>query len=241
MPRPGQDGKRPAAELEHGGGHVDVAVVGEPRGFAHGAVGVDLHDLLARDEAQRVEVVDVEVAEDAAGARDVRLGRRAGIVRRRPGDQQAAERAARDRLPGCAVAGVESPLEADLHEDPAALDVVDRGLQGGELQRHRLLAEGRQPGAGGQLDHRHVRRRRASRSRARRPRRRRGRPASRPPRGPARRPGVAPARVRVAHGHRGDARQRRERANVKGPDTPGADDADAEGGRPRFPCSGLHR
>ena len=58
----------------------------------------------------------------------------------------------------CAVAGVESPLEADLHQDPAALDVVDRGLQGGELQRHRLLAEGRQPGAGGQLDHRHVRR-----------------------------------------------------------------------------------
>ena len=67
--------------------------------------------------------------------------------------------AAGDRLARCAVAGVESPLEADLHEDPAALDVVDRGLQGGELQRHRLLAEGRQPGAGGQLDHRHVRRR----------------------------------------------------------------------------------
>ena len=98
VPRAREDRKRAAAQPEHRGGDVDVAVVGEPRRLAHRAVGVDLDDLLARDEAQRVEVVDVEVAEDAAGARDVGLGRRAGIVRRRARDQQAAERAARDRL-----------------------------------------------------------------------------------------------------------------------------------------------
>ena len=90
-----EDRKRPAAQLEHGGRDVDVVVVGEPRRLAHGAVGVDLDDLLARDEAQRVEVVDVEVAEDAARGRDVGLGGRGGIVRRGARDQQAAERAAR--------------------------------------------------------------------------------------------------------------------------------------------------
>ena len=63
--------------------------------LAHGAVGVDLDDLLARDEAQRVEVVDVEVAEDAAGARDVRLGGGSGSCVAAPRDEQAAERAAR--------------------------------------------------------------------------------------------------------------------------------------------------
>ena len=59
VPCPREDGKRPAAQPEHGGGYVDVVVVGEPGRLAHRAVGVDLDDLLARDEAQRVEVVDV--------------------------------------------------------------------------------------------------------------------------------------------------------------------------------------
>ena len=35
--------------------------------------------------------------------------------------------------------------------------------------------------------------------------------------------------VGIAERHGGDARQPRERASVEGPDTPGADDADAEG------------
>ena len=96
VPRPGQDRKCPAAQTEHGDRYVDVVVVGEPRRLAHRAVGVDLGDLLARDEAQRVEVVDVEVAEDAARAGDVRLRRRGRIVR--------GERARRAGVPSAPLA-----------------------------------------------------------------------------------------------------------------------------------------
>src|SRR5439155_10202151 len=45
-----EDAERAAAEPEHRDGGVDVPVGGEPRRLAHGAVGVDLDDLLARDE-----------------------------------------------------------------------------------------------------------------------------------------------------------------------------------------------
>ena len=88
MPCAREDRKRSPAQLEHGGGDIHVAVVCEPRGFAHSAVCVDLDDVLARDEAERVEIVDVEVAEDAARGRDVRLGGRVRIVCRCASDQQ---------------------------------------------------------------------------------------------------------------------------------------------------------
>ena len=93
----------------------------EPGRLAHGAVGVDLDDLLARDEADGVEVVDVQVAEDAARGGDVLLGRRRGIVASRRGATSRLPSApARTALARRAVAGVEPPLEADLDEDPGA-------------------------------------------------------------------------------------------------------------------------
>ena len=63
----------------------------EPGRLANGAGGVDLHDLVARDEANGVEVVDVQVAEDAARGGDVLLGRRRRVVRRGAEDEEAAE------------------------------------------------------------------------------------------------------------------------------------------------------
>ena len=96
VPCPREDRKCPAAQTEHGDRHVDVVVVGEPGRLAHRAVGVDLGDLLARDEAQRVEVVDVEIAEDAARARDVRL-RAAARDRAWRGARRAGARVRRSR------------------------------------------------------------------------------------------------------------------------------------------------
>ena len=192
MPRPRQDRKRAAAELEHGGGDVDVAVVGEPRGFAHGAVGVDLHDLLARDEAQRVEVVDVEVAEDAAGARDVRLGgRRWDRASRRARSSRRPSAPLDDRLPRGAVAGVESPLEADLDEDPAALDRRrSRPSRAASSSATGFSQNAGSPAPAASSEHRHVRRggrRDHERVDARGDERRRGVAATSRPSSPARR------------------------------------------------------
>ena len=176
------------------------------------------------------------------GARDVGLCGRGRVVRRGARDQQAAERAARDGLPRGAVARVEAPLEADLDEDAGPLDLVDRRVERGEVERRRASrrrrAGRRAPPAGASARGCGVGVAITSASTP---------AASRSSgvaaaEGPARLPagGRAPG-VGVAHRHRRDAGQRLQRAHVEGPDAPGADDADAEGGRPRFPCSGLHR
>src|SRR5438093_13153437 len=55
-----------------------------------GTVGVDLGDLLAADEAEGVEVVDMEVGENSAGGSDVLRRRRDRVVRRGAHDQDPA-------------------------------------------------------------------------------------------------------------------------------------------------------
>ena len=122
----------------------------EPCRLADRAVRVDIDDLQSGHEANRIEVVDVEVAEDAAGLGDVRLRRRRGIVRRRAEDEELAERACGDRVVGGAVAGVEAPLESDLDERARPLDLPDQRVERCEVERDRLLAEGRQAGTRGQ-------------------------------------------------------------------------------------------
>ena len=91
MPGSRQDGEGAAAESQHGRRHVDVAVLLEPGSLAYRPVGVHLDDLVAGDEADRVEVVDVEVAEDPARGRDVLLRRRIGVVRRRTHREDAPD------------------------------------------------------------------------------------------------------------------------------------------------------
>src|SRR2546421_6171550 len=61
-----EDPERAAAQPEHRDRSVDVAVTLEPRRLAYGAIRIDLEDLLTGDVANGVEVVDMQVAEDAA-------------------------------------------------------------------------------------------------------------------------------------------------------------------------------
>ena len=79
MPRDREDPEAPGQPQCHHPG-VDVAVALELREVQDRAVGVDLHGLLPRDEAERVEVVDAEVPEDPARRGDVVLVRRSGVV-----------------------------------------------------------------------------------------------------------------------------------------------------------------
>ncbi len=94
VPCPRQDRKCPAAQTEHGDRYVDVVVVGEPGRLAHRAVGVDLDDLLARDEAHARRSRGCGDRGRCRPTRDVRL-RRAGRDRvSRARDEQAPECAA---------------------------------------------------------------------------------------------------------------------------------------------------
>src|SRR4051812_30651874 len=150
------DCERAAAQAEDHCGGVDVAELREPRSLAHGTVRGDLRDLVAGDEADRVEVVDVQVAEDAARGRDVRLRRRRRVVRSGAEGEQRAGFAGRDRTPRGAVAVVEAALETDLDEGAGALDLVDEGVEWSQLERDGLLAERCNPCAHRELEHRHV-------------------------------------------------------------------------------------
>src|SRR6266568_6314787 len=109
--RTGEDPERAAAQPKDGDGCVDVAVTLEPAGLPDSTVGVDLGDLLAGDVANRVEVVDVQVAEDAARPGDVVLGRRCRIVRGGADDEQVAERTRSDGVTRGAITRVEATLE----------------------------------------------------------------------------------------------------------------------------------
>ena len=113
----------------------------EPRRLQRRAVCVDLDHLVAADETDRIEVVDVEVPEDAAGGCEVVLGRRKRVVRRRTHREDAAHAAVRDRIAECPVALVEAALEADLDEYPRSRDFCDHGVQRLEVECDRLLAE----------------------------------------------------------------------------------------------------
>jgi hypothetical protein len=151
-----QDAERSARQAKRDDGRVDVVVLGEHGEGDDAPVGVDLHDLLAGHEPERVEVVDAEVAEDAAGDRDVLLVGRLGIVAGHPDHVQGPEPAAPDEVSRRDVAGVEAPLEPDLQLDPPLGD-VGHDLGGRvEIERDRLLTERREPGVRRGADQRRV-------------------------------------------------------------------------------------
>ena len=68
--------------MQDGSRNIHVLELVRPGCVEGCPVGVDLGDLLAADEADRVEVVDMLIGEDAAGSGDV-LGRRRNRVVRR--------------------------------------------------------------------------------------------------------------------------------------------------------------
>ena len=123
---------------------------------------------------------------------------------------------------------------------PCSLDLLDRRIDRREVEGHGLLAERGEPGARSQLERARVRRRRRGDHESVdgghqiRGRRCQGDPE-------LDRQAPRTRRVGVAHRDGRDARERRQRAYVHGPDAAGADDADAERGRPRCARSGLHQ
>ena len=96
-----------------------------------------------------IEVVDVEVPEDAAGAGNVVVVRGVGIVARHPHDVDPSEVAPLDQLARPAIAGIEAALEAHLHHRVTPLDVADHRVGGREVDGDGLLAEGGTAGVGG--------------------------------------------------------------------------------------------
>ena len=130
--RDGQHGQRTARQAQRRDGRVDVAVLREDREAQDAAVGIDLLDLLSGQPAKDIEVVDGEIAEQAARLGDVALVRRRRVVAGQPDGVQRAELAALDQTARLAVAGVEAALEAELERDAAALDLGrerDRGVE----------------------------------------------------------------------------------------------------------------
>ena len=127
--------------MQDGCRNVDVVQLADPGRVEAGAVCIDLGDLFAADEADRVEVVNVEIAEDAAGRGDVLRGGRNGIVRRGTHDQDLSDAARRNGVARRSVARVEAPLETHLDDDAGAVDRFTDTIEGREVERDRLLAE----------------------------------------------------------------------------------------------------
>ena len=87
---------------------------------------------------------------------DVLACGRGGIVGRCTDGEDRPDRARRDGLVCRTVAGVEAPLEADLHEDPGTRDLLDHAVECRQLECHGLLAEGRDARLSGEPQQRRV-------------------------------------------------------------------------------------
>src|SRR5215210_2995539 len=117
--------------LDEGSGGIEVVVRGEHLELSHASLGEYLLRLTARQPAQKVELVDVQIPEDAPGVRDVLLGRRLVVV------PKHVHRVQRSKLPGLyealclPVAGIEASHKSDLKDYPGRLDPI--------YDRHRLL------------------------------------------------------------------------------------------------------
>jgi hypothetical protein len=133
-------------------------VISEEVEAADAAGGVHLGDLCARQPAKDVEVVDVEIPEDTAGARDVFLGRGFGVVGGEPQRVDGTEGAGIYQALRLCVSGVEASLEADLERRVGGLDRVDDLDRVLVAERDRFLAESRYAGLNRGEDQGRVRR-----------------------------------------------------------------------------------
>ena len=93
--------------------------------------------------------MDREIAEQAAGRRDVGLVRRGRIVAGEANRVDRPERAGLDEAPCLAVPGVEPPLEAQLERDLAPVDLRRQRDRVAEVQGEGLFAERRQAASEG--------------------------------------------------------------------------------------------
>src|SRR5215204_5010195 len=151
-----QDGDHAVFHPHQGRRSVHVAVRGEEVEVADASSCVYLLYLTAGQPAQDVEVVDVEVAEDAARCGDVLFGWRVGVVGGEPQRVDGSESAGFYEASRFGVAGIEASLEADLERRTGGLDLLSY-LDGLLVsQGYRLLAESRGACFDGGSDQRRV-------------------------------------------------------------------------------------
>ena len=135
---------------EHDDRRVDVADLADRRVDEGGADGgVDLDDVASGDEPGHVEVVDRHVEEHPAGAGEVGDRRRQPVAAGDLDEAQRAERSVGDGAADRLVGRVEAPVEADLQVRAGLVDGGERGVDGRQVERDRLLAERGEAGLGG--------------------------------------------------------------------------------------------
>ena len=130
---------------------VEVAGLADGRIDPHPAGGVHLDRLAAGYEAGHVEVMDGHVAEDPARHLDVGDGRRVGVAAGDADQVHVAHITGSHPVAHVAVGGVEAPVESDLHADAGLGGRRDTPVDLGQVERQRLLDEGRLA-RGGHLD-----------------------------------------------------------------------------------------
>ena len=103
--------------------------------------GRDLDRLLAQEEAGEVEIVDGHVAQQAARDLHVGDGRDLGVAAGDDHLAQVADLAGADRLLDGVEGGVEAAVEADLDRHAQAADLAPAGIDLGDVEVDRLLAQ----------------------------------------------------------------------------------------------------
>ncbi len=132
---------------EHDHRGVDVAGGADRLVDPDVATGENLDHLTAGDEPGHVEVVDRHVEEQPAGAFDVGDRRRGRVAARDPHHVQPPELPGRDCVAYGPVSRVEAPVEPDMEHHPGGLHGGEGDVDLGEVERDRLFAEDRHPGA----------------------------------------------------------------------------------------------
>ncbi len=125
---------------------VDVAGRGDGRIDQAGGPGEELGRVLVQQPARHVEVVDGEVAEEAAAGRDEGRRRRRGVVADQVQRFQRADLAGRQPRLQRAVVRIEALVEGDVERLRRPLQRDSVGAQPRQVEVERLLAEHRLAG-----------------------------------------------------------------------------------------------
>ncbi len=137
---------------QHDGRGVDVAGFADRRVDQAARGGIDLDRLLAEQPARQVEIMDHHVAEQAARDLDVGHRRWAGVAAGDGEQLELADGAGDELLAQGAEARVEAAVEADQQRHARLLGDLEAGIDAGEAEVDRLLAEDRLAGLGRPLD-----------------------------------------------------------------------------------------
>ena len=149
------DAEGSTLEAKHRSRGIDVVVPGESRrvGLAR---RVNLDHRPVDHPRGDVEVVDRQVAPDAAGHGDIFLRRRRGVVRCHPDELNVTQPARAHSFPGGAITSVKPALKSDLDKDLRPLRVIDHRVRRREVERDGFLAKSRHPCVRGHVEQRRM-------------------------------------------------------------------------------------